>query len=98
LTQTQMTTLMRRMMILYIVSWSYVELDGYLTTHLIHITSPLSLRRDSFITPGFEDFFSAVTLKFDFLPWKWFLPTISCLVGLYNFPTLLYYSLVIACI
>jgi len=35
------------------------------------VTSPLSLRRDSFISPGFEDFFSVVTLKFDFLPWKW---------------------------
>ena len=35
------------------------------------VTSPLSLRRDLFISPGFEDFFSTVTLKFDFLPWNW---------------------------
>ena len=34
----------------------------------IEVTSPLSIRRDSFISPGFKDFFSAVTLKFDFLP------------------------------
>ena len=35
-----------------------------------YLTSPLSLRRDSFITPDIEDFFSVLTLNFAFLPRK----------------------------
>ena len=34
------------------------------------ITSPLSLRRDSFITLDLDDFFSALTLNLAFLPRK----------------------------
>ena len=34
------------------------------------LTSPLSLWRDLFITLDLEDFFSALTLNFAFLPWK----------------------------
>ena len=35
-----------------------------------NFTSPLSLWRDLFITLDLEDFFSALTLNFAFLPWK----------------------------
>ena len=34
------------------------------------VTSPLSLQRDSFITPDLDDFFSALTLNLAFLPRK----------------------------
>ena len=34
------------------------------------VKSPLSLRRDSFISPDIEDFFSVLTLNFAFLPQK----------------------------
>ena len=34
------------------------------------VTSPLSLRRDLFITPDIKDFFSVLTLNFAFLPRK----------------------------
>ena len=35
-----------------------------------NFTSPLNLWRDLFITLDLEDFFSALTLNFAFLPWK----------------------------
>jgi len=46
------------------------DMGGRAEREVRWVTSPLSLRRDSFISPGFKDFFSAVTLKFDFLPRK----------------------------
>jgi len=49
---------------------SEVMLDVKNSGSLKPVMSPLSLRRDSFISPGFKDFFSVVTLKFDFLPQK----------------------------
>jgi len=52
-------------------SMAFPHCTGELTDYAEYIvTSPLSLQRDSFISPGFEDFFSVVTLKFDFLPQK----------------------------
>ena len=38
-------------------------------------------KSDLFITPDLKHFFSVVTLKFDFLPRKWFLPTVEHLVS-----------------
>ena len=40
------------------------------TKMVLDFTSPLSLRRDSFITLDIKDFFSVLMLNFAFLPWK----------------------------
>jgi len=48
-----------------------------LVTSPLSFMSHLSLWRDLFINTGFEVWFSAVTLKFDFLPWNWFIHTIN---------------------
>ena len=47
-------------------------------------------KSDSFITPDLKDFFSALTLKFDFLPRKWFVPTVEHLVVLVIFSSQIY--------
>ena len=45
---------------------------------------------DLFITPDLEDFFSTLMLKFDFLTWKSFLPTVEHLVVLIIFSSEIY--------
>ena len=44
--------------------------EMFSVAHFPLVTSPLSLRRDSFITPDIEDFFSVLMLNFAFLPRK----------------------------
>ena len=58
-----------------LLSWKYTcrtTSQYFIFIHqvIMWITSPLSLRRDSFITPDIKDFFSVLTLNFAFLPRK----------------------------
>ena len=72
---------------------SNVSLEHFVvsTVFVQKIMSPLSFQRETYLLPWILSIFS------DFLPWKWFLPIICCLVGLDNFSGLIYYVLVITC-